>query len=128
MSLYKRGGVWWSRIVRNGERIDRSTKQKTKVGAQSVEARWLTAINDTGELSTVKQVRQERPLSLNTFKDRFFAYLANNVKSPRTVEFYKQAYQQLLWPGVEIGTAYLSSITPAIIEEWIQRRSKEVGP
>jgi integrase len=128
MSLYKRGGIWWSRIVRNGERIDRSTKQKTKVGAQSVEARWLTAINDTGELSTVKQVRQERPLSLNTFKDRFFAYLANNVKSPRTVEFYKQAYQQLLWPGVEIGTAYLSSITPAVIEEWIQRRSKEVGP
>jgi integrase len=128
MSLYKRGTIWWSRITRNGERIDRSTKQKTKVGAQSVEARWLTAINDTGELSTVKQVRQERPLSLNTFKDRFFAYLANNVKSPRTVEFYKQAYQQLLWPGVEIGTAYLSGITPAVIEEWIQRRSTEVGP
>ncbi len=59
MSLYKRGGIWWSRIVRNGERIDRSTKQKPKVGAQSVEARWLTAINDTGELSTVKPVQLE---------------------------------------------------------------------
>ncbi|HEV2395796.1 MAG TPA: tyrosine-type recombinase/integrase [Candidatus Sulfotelmatobacter sp.] len=128
MSLYKRGGIWWSRIVRNGERLDRSTKQRSKTGAQAVEARWLTAINDTGELSTVKQVRQQRPLSLGTFRDRFFAYLTNSVKSPRTVEFYKQAYQQLLWPGVEISTAYLSGITPAVIEEWIQRRSTEVGP
>jgi integrase len=130
MSLYKRGDIWWSRIVRNGERIDRTTKQKTKVGAQAVEARWMTAINDTGELSTVKNVRQERPMILAQFKDRFFAYLQNNVKSARTVEFYKQAYQQLLWPwpGVELPSAYLSSITPAIIEEWLQRRSKEVGP
>lgn len=126
MSLYKRGGIWWSRIVRHGERIDRSTKQRTKVGAQAVEAKWLTVVNETGELTSAG-IRQERPLILQQFQDRFFAYLKNNVKSPRTVEFYKQAYQQLLWPGVELSTAYLSGITPAAIEEWVQRRSKEVG-
>jgi integrase len=127
MSLYKRGGVWWSRIVRNGERIDRSTKQKTKVGAQSVESRWLIAINDTGELSTVKKVRQERPMILAQFEDRFMAYLKNNVPSPRTVEFYKQAYWPLCHPGVPLCSTYLSAITPAIIEEWTQRRRKEVS-
>jgi integrase len=126
MSLYKRGGVWWSRIVRNGERIDRSTKQKTKVGAQSVEARWLTAINDTGEL-TIKQVRQERPLMLMQFEDRFFAYLKNNVASPRTVEFYKQAYQPLCFYGMGLNNVYLSQITPALIESWVQARRKMVS-
>ena len=127
MSLYKRGGIWWSRIVRNGERIDRSTKQKTKVGAQSVEARWLTAINDTGELSTVKQVRQERPMNLMLFEDKFMAYLKNNVPSPRTVEFYKQAYRPLLFYGMGLGDVYLSQITPAVIEGWVQQRRKMVS-
>lgn len=127
MSLYKRGGIWWSRIVRNGERIDRSTKQKTKVGAQSVEARWITAINDTGELSTIKQVRQERPLMLMQFEDRFFAYLKNNVASPRTVEFYKQAYRPLYFYGMGLHDVYLSQITPALIEGWTQQRRKSVS-
>ncbi len=127
MSLYKRGGIWWSRIVRNGERIDRSTKQKTKVGAQSVEARWLTAINDTGELSTVKQVRQERPMNLMMFEDKFFAYLKNNVPSPRTLEFYKQAYRPLLFYGMGLTDVYLSQITPAVIEGWVQQRRKIVS-
>ena len=127
MSLYKRGGIWWSRIVRNGERIDRSTKQKTKVGAQSVESRWLIAINDTGELSTVKQVRQERPLTLMQFEDRFFAYLKNNVLSPRTVEFYKQAYRPLCFYGMGLVDVYLSQIAPALIEGWVQERRKTVS-
>jgi integrase len=126
LSLYKRGGIWWSRIVRHGERVDRSTKQKTKVGAQAVESRWLNAINETGELNRA-DVRQERPMILAEFENRFFAYLTNNVPSSNTVTFYKQAYKQLLWPGVELGTTYLSGITPAIIEEWVQRRIKEVG-
>jgi integrase len=127
MSLYKRGGIWWSRIVRNGERIDRSTKQKTKVGAQSVESRWLIAINDTGELSTVKKVRQERPLMLMQFEDRFFAYLQNNVASPRTVEFYKQAYRPLCFYGMGLHDVYLSQISPALIEGWTQERRKMVS-
>jgi integrase len=127
MSLYKRGGIWWSRIVRNGERIDRSTKQKTKVGAQSVESRWLISINDTGELSTVKKVRQERPLMLPQFEDRFLAYLKNNVPSPRTVEFYKQAYQPLCFYGMGLNDVYLSQISPALIEGWVQQRRKMVS-
>lgn len=125
--MYKRGGVWWSRIVRNGERIDRSSQQRTKVGAQSVEARWLTAINETGELGIVKADRQ-RPMILMQFEERFFAYLKNNVPSARTVEFYKQAYKTLCSPGCQLGTTYLSGITPAIIEEWVQRRRREVSP
>jgi integrase len=127
MSLYKRGGVWWSRIVRHGERIDRSTKQKTKVGAQAVESRWLTAINDTGELSTIKQVRQERPLWLMQFEERFLAYLKNNVASPRTLEFYKQAYRPLYFTGLGLNDVYLSQITPALIEGWAQARRKTVS-
>jgi integrase len=127
LSLYKRGGIWWSRIVRNGERIDRSTKQKTKVGAQSVESRWLIAIDDTGELSTVKKVRQERPLMLMQFEDRFFAYLKNNVPSPRTVEFYKQAYRPLCFYGMGLHDVYLSQISPALIEGWTQERRKMVS-
>ena len=127
MSLYKRGTIWWSRITRNGERIDRSTKQKTKVGAQAVEARWMNAINDTGELSTIKQVRQERPMNLMLFEDRFFAYLKNNVPSPRTVEFYKQAYRPLLFQSMGLLDVYLSQITPAVIEGWVQKRRKMVS-
>lgn len=126
MSLYRRGKVWWSRIQRHGERLDRSTKQRSKVNAQSVEARWLIAVNETGELQS--DVRQERPLILPQFADRFYAHLENNVQSPRTVLFYKQAFKPLCSPGTELSTAYLSSINPGMIEEWVQRRCKEVGP
>ena len=126
MCLYKRGTIWWSRITRHGERIDRSTKQKAKVNAQAVEARWLTAINESGVL-VPDAVRHDRPVSLLGFKDRFLAYLKNNVPSPNTVQFYEQAYNSLCSPGTELSTSYLSSITPAIIEAWVQRRCKEVS-
>jgi integrase len=87
----------------------------------------LTAINDTGELSTVKQVRQERPMNLMMFEDKFFAYLKNNVPSPRTVEFYKQAYRPLLFYGMGLLDVYLSQISPALIEGWTQERRKSVS-
>jgi integrase len=66
-------------------------------------------------------------MNLMLFEDKFMAYVKNNVPSPRTVEFYKQAYRPLLFYGMGLGDVYLSQITPAVIEGWVQQRRKIVS-
>ena len=133
MSLYKRGGIYWSRIVRHGERLDRSTKRRNRTDAQSVEAKWLVELNDNS-VDTVLTLRNNRranrermrPVSLTQFSERFFAYLKDNVAGPRTVEFYKQAYKPLEF-GPLFGAPKLSEITPSLIQEWTQWRLTQVS-
>ena len=121
MSLYRRGDVWWSRIVRRGERIDRTTRQRNKADAQRVEARWITQITQAGEsLAPLRQTQY--PLLMFQFEERFFAYLKNNT-SARTAEFYRQAWK----PFASRFAGHITQITPASVEAWVQERRKHVS-
>lgn len=127
MSLYKRGTFWWSRIVRNGERLDRSTKCKSKAEAQRVEARWHMEINDAGDtLQPLSKIReQRRPTTLSHLALKMWPALESKV-APRTLEYYKQAMAPLT--RSKLGGYLLHNITLVAIEEFMQERLEDVGP
>jgi integrase len=126
MSLYKRGDVWWSRIVRHGVRFDRSTKCKNKPDAQRVEARWLIQVNESGEtLRPILLKEQRRPIMLHELSLRMWPALEPRI-APRTLTYYKEAMRPLIHS--HLGECFLNNITPEVIEGFTQDRLEEVGP
>jgi len=126
MSLYKRGDVWWSRIIRSGERFDRSTKCKNKPDAQRVEARWLVQVNEAGEtLRPILLKEQRKPTTLHALSLKMWPALESRV-APRTLTYYKEAMHPLIISN--LGSIFLNNITPEAVEAFTQERSEEVGP
>lgn len=129
MSLYLRGRTWWSRIQRHNEKIDRSTKQRSKAAAMRIEARWITQVDaaQNQPLSTfLRKGAPEPPIWLRDFEPRFFAHLETSVPNARTVAFYKESWKPIA--QAVLGAQYITRITPAMIEEFVQERSQVVGP
>jgi integrase len=94
-----------------------------------VEARWITQVDaaQNQPLSTfLRKGNPEPPQWLRQFEDRFFAHLETSVPNARTVAFYKEAWKPIA--DSKLGAQYITRITPAMIEEFVQGRSKEVGP
>jgi integrase len=130
MSLYKHGRVWWSRIIRNGERFDRNTRCKNKPDAQRVEARWLTQINEAGETLRPLQLKEQRkPITISQLAQRMWPAMekgSTHEVEPRTLQYYKESMRPLIHS--KLGGYFLHSITPESIEEFTQTRSAQVGP
>jgi site-specific recombinase XerD len=116
MSLYKRGNIWWSRIEKNGQVIQRSTKCTGRSNAVKVESAWRVAdaLGDAG-LPT-----KSPKMILLGFEPKFFAYLENRVK-PSTVAFYKLAWKSLM-SFVPLAHAHLTRVDPAMVEQYVQHR------
>ncbi len=128
MSLYLRGKVWWSRIQRHNEKLDRSTKQRSKAAAMRVEAKWITEVDAAHDqpLSTFLKKREEPPQWLRQFETKFFAHMESSIPNTRTLAFYKESWKPIV--ESKLGAEYITKITPAVIEEFVQERSKQVGP
>jgi integrase len=127
MSLYQRGEIYWSRIVRKGERFDRSTKCRNKRDAQLVEARWLTeTVEAGGTLGPLKTEAARTPTTLLGIEERLWAQLATTVKSS-SLQIYKHAWKPLTYPGLALNTALLSDISVEMIEEFVQLRLSGTG-
>lgn len=119
MSLYKRGNVFWSRIMRDGKVFVRSTKKRNRPDAIRVEATWINAI-DSGE-----PTRPDR-LILSDFETRFLEYVARNVKAAKTRAYYKTHWAPLR--DSPLGRLVMRDIRARDIEEWTQARSQKVSP
>ena len=130
MSLYKHGRVYWSRIVRRGERFDRSTKCRNKPDAQRVEAKWLTEINEAGETLRPLQLKEQRkPITLSQLAQKMWPAMekgSTHEVEPRTLQYYKESMRPLVHS--KLGDGMLHTITPEAIEDFTRTRSTEVGP
>jgi integrase len=120
LSLYKRGRIYWSRIVRGGETFVRSTKCKNRADAIRVEAQWVAL----AEHGNVALRRASERTMLAQFETRFFDYIANNVASPKTQAYYKTHWVPLR--NSTLGGMDMSRITPAHIHDWVTHRSSKV--
>jgi len=114
MSLYKRGNVWWSRIERNGEVMQRSTGCANKNDARDVEAVWKADIAK-GAVGIFK------PPTLDEFSVRFINYLPTRV-SKRTFRFYVDAWASLTTEKSPLAKLKLNQIDGPAVEKWIQWR------
>src|SRR5438309_8902209 len=117
MSLYKRGEVWWSRIERAGQTIQRSTKCRNLKDARQVESVWLSELAK-GEVGIFK------PPTLEGFSERFISYLHGRV-SKRTWRFYVDAWATLTHPESPLGNVRLNQIDSAKIEAFIAWRQQK---
>jgi integrase len=117
VSLYKRGGVWWSRIIWSGQVLQRSTKARNKDAARSIEATWLSDLAK-GEAGIISSTAP----TLAAFKQRFFDYLPAHV-APRTVAFYKDAFAPLV-EFKPMAAAKLNHIDAGLVEQFIAHRIK----
>jgi len=114
MSLYKRGGVWWSRIEWRGEPLQRSTKCTNKNDARQIESVWKADLAK-GEVGIFKSP------TVSDFTERFINYLSGRV-AKRTWRFYIDA-----WTPIEnhMGKLKLSQIDGPQIEKFINARLGE---
>jgi integrase len=120
VSIYKRGRIYWSRIVRHGETFVRSTKCKNRADAIRIEAQWLVLAEDDNVM-----LRRSH-IILAQFEERFFAYVDQNVASPKTRAYYKTHWKPLR--DTFLGGLEISRINPQHIHNWATVRADEVGP
>jgi site-specific recombinase XerD len=115
MSLYLRGKIYWSRIEVNGILHQFSTKQTNRTKAGWAESRKRDElIAGIGLAPTLKD-----------FQDRFLKSLPARV-SKQTAKFYQYHLMPLV-SFLPLGGCRLDKITPAVIEEFVQWRSKQQG-
>ena len=116
MSLYKRGNVWWTRIIWSGQTIQQSTRCKSKRDALNVEAAMRTRLAK-GEVDIHDFTATP---TLAAFEKRFLGYLPSHV-SARTVGFYTESWAPLVkFPP--LAKARLQHITVALIDRFTEHR------
>jgi integrase len=87
MSIYRRGKVWWSRLMRDAVVVQQSLGTRNRQEALDIEA-TLRSAAVKGEFGIVD--RRNAP-TLADFEKRLFDHLRFHVK-PRTLQFYKEQY------------------------------------
>jgi integrase len=124
MSLTKRGGVYWFDLKFLGERYQRSTHQGDRKVARQIEAAFRTALAK-GEVDILE--KKAAP-ALKDFAQRFMDAIQVRCGSkPRTVSFYAEKLSRLL-EFEPFANARLNKIDEALIEGYVQQRSKQVAP
>lgn len=127
MSIFKRGRVYYSKIMRNGQMLVRTTKMKNLADARRVEAKWLMEISAAGETIQPLLQQRQKPLTLSLAEDQFFKYLDSHVAKERTRVFYKDSWKPLVYQTSVLSGVRLQNIDTATIETWARERSKAVG-
>jgi len=119
MSLYKRGKIWWSRIIWSGQEIQRSTRCTSKRVALTIESAMRTRLAK-GEVDIADFTVTP---TLAGFQKKFLDYLPSHV-APRTVGFYTESWAPLVaFPP--LAGARLQHIDTALIDRFTEHRLAE---
>jgi len=124
--IFKRGkrGFYWYEFVWNGERIRESTRQTNNKIARDMESAHRTSLAK-GEVG----IRERKPVpTLKDFSQRFIdAIQVRCAAKPATVQFYAAKLNRLL-EFEPFSSAPLDKIDEALIETYVQQRSRKVSP
>jgi integrase len=123
MAIFKRGNVYWFHFLSNGEHIQKSTRQGNPRVARQIEAAYRTALAK-GEAGIVEC--KPSP-ALKDFAQRFTACIqVRCTEKPATIAFYVEKLTHLL-EFEPLANARLDRIDEALIESYVQERSKATG-
>lgn len=122
MTLIQRGKTWHTRIEFQGRVYQRSLMTKNKNEAITRESALRMALQ-RGEFGLADH--SQIP-TLEGFEKQFFKALESKV-AKRSLDFYKDAWRPLL-RFEPLGKAKLYRIDKALIEQFVQKRLKEVRP
>jgi integrase len=124
MAIYKRGRTFWFGFIFNGERVQRSTHQRSQRVAEQIEAAYKTALAK----DEVGLIPRKRAPILQHFAQRFIdAVQTRSSAKPATVSFYAQKLARLL-EYKPLAQARLNHIDEALIEAYVQHRRQKVCP
>lgn len=118
MSVYKRGGVFWYTLVYRGKRYQRSTKQRNRETAKSIEGAFRSKLA-SGEagISEPKLIP-----TLAEFAPRFLAAMKVHCRNkPRTLDFWQSKLAHLL-AYKPLAGAQLDRIKPELIDRYTAAR------
>jgi integrase len=115
MGLFRRGQVWWMRFSYNGKQIRRPTETTDKKLAEKIYHKVMT------------QIAEGKWFDIDEGSQRTFAELAakyeatefKELKSWRSVASYLKQLKEFFGPQT------LTKITPALIDEFKQKRKAE---
>lgn len=118
----QRSPYWYYRFMRNGVPVYVNTKQKNKDTAKEMESVHRTKLAK-GEAGI--RDRKSTP-TLKSFQDRFTSFVeTRNAGKPRTVEFYKLMFRNLLtFPT--LANQRLDRIDEGLIEKYVQQRRAQI--
>jgi integrase len=123
MGVFKRGRVYWYHFWFNGEHVQESTKQGNPRVARQIEAAHKTALAK-GEVGLIE--RKPAP-ALTEFAQRFIDSIqVRCAEKPATISFYAEKLTHLL-EFEPLANARLDRIDEALIESYVQERSKATG-
>jgi integrase len=115
MGLYRRGQAWWMSFTYNGRQLRRPTETNDKKLAEKIYRKVMTQIAE-GKWFDIDEGSQR------TFEELVAKYEATEfkeLKSWRSVESYLKQLKEFF------GNRTLTSITPALIDEFKQKRKGE---
>jgi integrase len=115
LSLYQRGNVWWSRLERNGEVFQRSTKCERKKDAFDIENTWKA------EMARGEAGLYSAP-TITGFSKRFLDYQQTRV-SARSFIFYATAWQHIV--NSNLAGVKLNLINSERIESFVAFRTAQ---
>lgn len=111
-----RSPYYYYRFTRNGVPVYVNTKQKNKETAQDMENAHKTRLAK-GEVG----LRTDAP-TLKQFEERFIKFVeTRNAAKPRTVQFYKTTYSNLL-SFAALANRRIDGIDETLIEKYVQYR------
>lgn len=119
--MFKRGGVWWTRIRHNGKKIQKSLKTADKKLAKSIEAKVRTEIVEgkyfdklKGEFITVAELVDK--------------YLCEHSRPNKALKTYKCNLSFSKKILQHFGNMILTKVSPKHIAKYIEaRRGDGVG-
>jgi integrase len=123
MTLFKRGRVWWFDFWFNGQRHQKSTKERNRNKASTIAAGYRTA------LANRRVGIVERP-PVPLFGEAVKAFLewskVEHKTHPRTYQRYKVS-SKALQAFTKFNGKPIDQITPALVEEYKAHRAKQSG-
>lgn len=115
MGLFKRGRVWWMRFTYNGRQIKKSTETTDKKLAEKIHAKVLTQIAE-GKWFDVDEGSRR---TFQELAEKYEATEFKELKNGESVKGYLKGMKEFFGPYT------LSKITPALIDEFKQKRKAE---
>ncbi|HEV2617943.1 MAG TPA: site-specific integrase [Candidatus Acidoferrales bacterium] len=94
MSIYRRGGTYWFTFIFNGERIQKSTKQRNRKAAIDIESAYRTALAK-GDVGIIE--RKAAPTLKHFLEKDFLAYVdTKHAAKPNTLRYYHTGVKSLV--------------------------------
>lgn len=125
MAIYRRGGIYWFSFVWNGDRIQKSTRQRNRKAAIDIESTYRTALAK-GEVGILEKPKAPPMPTLGEFLEKQFSPWAQATfaSKPKTFLYYRQGVRRIR-EHKPLADRPLNAITGADVAGYVAKRQAD---